>query len=215
MHIGQFGCSKKYRSGKRPCSPGQQCSEALQIVPPGGHLPEKVTIWSMPRILQLKLFSCLDHVVRQSSVCSEQSEMSGEGQGSAKIRQEGGAGNRGGAIPTTWLAGGRETWDSTNTFLSCCLLLFEGFLFISCVYMLLPNTRSWNFTRSAGPRAHPAVCSRSNSADTFNGKLDIHCRSCTDEHEKEGKDFTSAGSPDSRTLKLSSLLCGVDISVSF
>ena len=32
-----------------------------------------------------------------------------------------GAGNRGGAIPTTWLAGGRETWDSINTFLSCCL----------------------------------------------------------------------------------------------
>ena len=43
----------------------------------------------------------------------------------AKGRQKynkGGAGNRGGAIPTTWLAGGSETWDSTNNFLSCCSL---------------------------------------------------------------------------------------------
>ena len=50
------------------------------------------------KILQLKLFSCLDHVVRQSSVCSEQSEMSGEGQGSAKIRRGWGQVEEGGAI---------------------------------------------------------------------------------------------------------------------
>ena len=45
-----------------------------------------------------RLFSSrpLDHVVRQSSACSEQSEMSGVGQGSGKIRGgEGGASNRG------------------------------------------------------------------------------------------------------------------------
>ena len=116
MHIGQFGCSKKYRSSKRPCSPGQQCSEALQIVPPGGHLPEKVTNWSMPRILQLKLFSCLDHVVRQSSVCSEQSEMSGEGQGSAKIRRGlGQVEGRGGGAIEEGLFGQRDWQKGAGT----------------------------------------------------------------------------------------------------
>ena len=75
-----------------------------------------------------RLFSSrpLEHVVRQSSACSEQSEMSGVGQGSGKIR--GGEGGGGLAIEGGYsdkVTGRRETWDSTNTFLSWRLLLFE------------------------------------------------------------------------------------------
>ena len=55
-------------------------------------------------------------------------------------------------------------------------------------------------TRSAGPRAHPDACSLSNSADTWIGKQFSYYQ--INEHLKR---FTSAGSPDSRTLKLSSL----------
>ena len=57
-----------------------------------------------------RLFSSrpLDHVVRQSSACSEQSEMSGVGQGSGKIRGgEGGLAIEGGYSDK--VTGRRET----------------------------------------------------------------------------------------------------------
>ena len=136
MHIGQFACSKKYRSSKRPCSPGQQCSEALQIVPPGGHLPEKVTIWSMPRKFCSSNFSpVLIMLLGSQAYVANKVRCLARAKGRQKYEEGGGrwregrGGNRGGAIRTTWLAegcGDWETWDSTNTFLSCLTIFALG-----------------------------------------------------------------------------------------
>ena len=150
------------------------------------------------RLISIALFSPRppDHVVRQSSACSVQSEMSGGGQGSAKIRQGGGI--DGGAIRATWLAGEllmlqEETRDSTNTFLSCCLL-FEANASSSSIVWLHKARSTWSYsyvgldacigcqpanswsiiqvvTKSAGPREQPAAWSRFSSADTWNENI--------------------------------------------
>ena len=149
------------------------------------------------RLISITLFSPRppDHVVRQSSACSVQSEMSGGGQGSAKIRRGGIDGGLYGQ--RDWqgelLMLQEETRDSTNTFLSCCLL-FEANASSSSIVWLHKARSTWSYsyvgldacigcqpanswsiiqvvTKRAGPREQPAAWSRFNSADTWNENI--------------------------------------------
>ena len=101
------------------------------------------------RLISITLFSPRppDHVVRQSSACSVQSEMSGGGQGSAKIRRGGIDGGLYGQ--RDWqgelLMLQEETRDSTNTFLSCCLL-FEANASSSSIVWLHKARSTWSYS---------------------------------------------------------------------
>ena len=95
------------------------------------------------------------------------------------------------------VTGRRETWDSTNTFLSSCLLLFEPISPSSSIeYMRWGRRGCYQKcrTKSAASCMQPLQLSRHLQwKNQINGHL-------------KGKDVTSAGTPDSRTLKLSSLV---------